>query len=264
MTGKLQELQRLSETAWHHLPKDQLPNAVYVGGAALLVGVVLALWGAKLLRPIFALTFVASGAWYGGEIATQFGISETIGIVIGAAVMGVLGYVLYRMWVAGTSAVLVAAIALCIYGAYNVMPHWSAYQQPAQVTEFYVGPADNPDADAWQMLVISLQDFWAYLQEKEADVTRHATLLLCVAAVVGFLLGLFAERTVTIVWTSALGVMVGSVGIVALCVHARPGWRSYLWEHPQWVLIVLGCLWILALGVQLQGKRVVASAKPAS
>jgi hypothetical protein len=263
MNDKIQSIQELAETAWYHFPKEHLPNAVFAGGGALLVGVVIAVWGAKLLRPIFALTFVASGAWYGGEVAKQFGISETVGIVIGAIVMGVLGYVLYRLWVAGMSAVLVGLIAISIYASYKVIPHWSAYYQPEEVTEFEVGSADNPQPVGWESLLVSLRDFWEYLKQEEADVSRNVTLVLGVAALVGFFLGLFAERAVTIVWTSALGVVVATAGIVTLCMHARPEWRSRLWEHPQWLLLGLACLWVLALGVQTQGtRRTVAAPAP--
>jgi hypothetical protein len=255
-----EQLRSMSQTFWGYLPHDGWPDAWVAGSVTLFIGVVIAFWGAKLLRPLFALIFVGCGAWFGGEIGLLFGLSDIIGMVVGAVVMGLIGYILYRLWIAGMSAVLLAVVAVTIFGTRAALPYWSDYQAITPSDEFiaqYVVESGAPRS-GWDTVTTLSKDFWTHLTLTHGDVSQKSKVIMLAGAALGFILGLMAERFATILWTSALGVVVAACGSVTLALHIWPTFRDSLWAYPQWVGVVILGLWLLAISIQSQGPRRIA------
>lgn len=255
-----EQLRSMIQTFWEQLPQDRWPDAWVAGSVTLFIGVVIAFWGGKLLRPLFALIFVGCGAWFGGEVGLVFGLTDIVGMVVGAVVMGILGFILYRLWIAGMSAALLAVVAATVFGTRAAVPYWEDYQAmtpPAEFIANYVVETGVP-VSGWDAVTMLSKDFWTHLTRTHTDVSRQGAIIILAAGALGFILGLLAERFATILWTSALGVVVAASGIVTLLVNIQPGVRDSLWAYPHWVGVVILGLWIFAVLVQTQGARRIA------
>jgi len=78
---------------------ESLPYAWLVATSiiSVLAGLAFLVWGFRLYRWLVVLMFVVIGIVVGIELANYFGFSQSIGIVAGAVVLGVVAWPLHRV-----------------------------------------------------------------------------------------------------------------------------------------------------------------------
>lgn len=118
------------------LPRDTLSAATIVSLVAAVAGGVLWLFGSRFSQPFLALAGVGAGAWLGLKLPgwCSIPIGGWAGACAGALILGLLGYVLDRLWVGIGLGLLLAAWAAFgmlvnhkLYYAFpSIIPHQSA------------------------------------------------------------------------------------------------------------------------------------------
>jgi len=230
-----------------------------VGGA--VAGGILSLWGARLLRTAFVLACMSAGGAAGIRVVQSLQQDMLIGLVLGAGVAGVVGYLLYRFWV-GLMAGLVVALAVALW-VDSGRPQGRSFppqsvSQAASNLEYQVGqPETQPlsRAAAARLAAGAAGEF----------IRGNAGIGGILLGLAAFMVGLMLPRMTTILATSVLGSLLVAVSAgLWLAVH-RPDWWAGVVAHRNWLLAATG-LWML-VSLSCQGRytpvrRVVAAAAP--
>ena len=245
----MMELQQLAE--------GQMTHSVVVptGVVMLIAGLVIGLFGARLVRPALTLGFALAGAAAAGQLAQV--LNWPVGLTAGmaAVVVGGFGYLTHRLWVGVSVAVFMAALAIGLFSYYRVLPQIGPFaeQQTALVTT--VAPQGGftlPDPQ--QQGAISsgspqglARNFWTYLDQQQAGVQRKLVMVGAGAALVGLLLGLVATRWALILCTSLVGTSLISFGGMVLASVFVSDWYAGALEHPihlsgGWLVVLLALI----------------------
>ena len=264
---------------------------------AVLVGVVLALWGARLLRAVYVLGFMTAGGAVGVHFAREFEVDPLIGLVLGAGVAGLFGHVLYRWWIGLTSALCAALIVVAIGGP------WLADQAEAfadsmweQATgqSFFAATstapaAEHSDGSIAQTAPASEQPFAALVIEAgEADEqptpmgfvvelvkliwsehhsdARRLAILAGIAAVLGLALGVLLPDFATVFGTSVVGVLALVMGVGTLLSRHLPATWGAMTADTTWFLAGIALVLLVSLAFQARRGRMrdVATSVPAA
>ncbi|MCP4590652.1 MAG: hypothetical protein GY842_07905 [bacterium] len=206
-------------------PEYQIP-ALPVAVGALVAGIVLSVLGAKLARFGIACAFGVLGIMAGVLLAPGVNLPEAVIVVLGALVVGGLGYGLFRLWVGISAAAFFGVVAVSIYGSQAVVPHFVEYDPAYRldstciVSETIV--TDTGGCDRFDTVLSDLRmwadDFWLYVQHRETDVNRKVLGIGLGAGLLGLLLGTIIPRLTLIVVSSVVGtvlVMSGLAGLAA-------------------------------------------------
>ena len=96
----------------HHVsPEVTVPLFIAMPIGLIVVGLGLAVLGAKMAKPALAIAFTLAGIVGGGLVlGAATGVAPGIGMLIGGLVCGVCGYLLHRLWVGLAAAVLISAV----------------------------------------------------------------------------------------------------------------------------------------------------------
>ena len=288
-------LSQWAEFARRYWSWQALPDPTVLAVIAVAGGLVLALWGARLMRAVYVLGFMAAGAAVGIRLAGQFQVDPLIGLVIGAGLAGLIGHLLYRWWIGLTAGLCMSAI-VALAGAPWVMGQAEAFAdallQQATGERLFADAAAGrlpppttaprgpvgPDFD-WPVVVAGLHP--AGDQVRPAPLTclkawagriwaavpsglRNLGILMAMAGLLGLALGVVLPRFTAIVGTSVVGVAAIAAGAVHLISgHWPSAWRS-IQADAVWFYGALGLLLIVSLAFQaLRGKlRQLAPAAP--
>src|SRR5690349_339609 len=89
---------RTVELLRNHVPPERWPNATLWSALALPIGLIMAFWGARILRTLYVLGFMAVGAYYGMKVAQseQIKVDALVGLILGAGLAGLIGHLLFR------------------------------------------------------------------------------------------------------------------------------------------------------------------------
>jgi len=268
---------------------DTLSNVGLVaGGVALLVGLVIWLIGRKIARPACAVGGLAVGMTLGFAGAQQLlGGQSAILLGIGAAVIvGILAYILFRVWM-GISLGLLLALLTPVAGlAYrgDAQPVAPTTHQELMIPDSLLAPNSSDPANApapapgradgdaasggvsgaasggtsggslgdrmrgvYQQQKDELLAWWASL-----GATGKALVAACSAggAMVGLILGLLFPYLAATIQTAAVGGGLMLLGVWPLLPRFAPGWAEAF--PPTTRLIVLALGLITLLGVVLQ------------
>jgi hypothetical protein len=245
---------------------DWWPSTVALAIGAVVVGVLLALWGSRLLRLLYVLVFLAAGGAVGKRVAESAGVDILIGLVLGAGLAGLAGYLLFRWWVGVTAAccaaMLIVSVAL-VRNEADVQAAMKEYQQSAGVASPLTRPSESRQAGeaatvARSYVTGALNYFW----KNHRDVFYRVALVVGLAWLTGLGMGLTLPRFTTILGTSCIGVLLIMVGAGVLSsVYWSSAWET-IEGQDKWLLIGAGVLLLFSLIWQSRHRRPVATAPP--
>lgn len=257
VSATFETLQQWGGFLSNHLPLSWSPNPVAWSSAAVFTGVVLVFWGARLLRTIYTLSFMIAGAAMGVRLANVGQVEQLVGLIVGAGVAAMVGYLLFRWWVALTMGVT-AVLILMLAGAPRLN---------AEILNFndlklgvgnsgYVLPSrsalEAPPADTLRQYAMDFRD---YLMEHRRGEVIRTGLGLALVWLLGTVAGLLLPRLTMILGTSLLGTVIFSSGASLLLATRWPGAWTGVVSHKNWFLGGLAVLLLAGLSYQSRRRR---------
>jgi hypothetical protein len=204
------------------LPRDALSAATIVSVVGALAGGVLWLFGSRFSQPFLALAGVGAGAWIGLKIPLWFNLSigGWASACAGALILGLLGYVLDRLWVGIGLGVLLAA--------------WAAFGMLVNHRLYYAFPSIVPHQSAAEYLGM------AYRHVPD-DVRRILPVMVGLAVGGTLAMILWLPRVSVYLFYSLLGVTCMAVFGLAVARLSRPSLlRIYPDRQTTQLLLTLG------------------------
>jgi len=243
------------------VPVERRPDPTAAAIVAVLAGLVLAAWGARLLRLGFVLAFLAAGASLGLRVAQRIPVDALFGLVIGGGLAACLGYFFYRWWVGLTTGVL-AVLAVLAIGWPRLADEFQALrgeQLGVGTGEYRLAPpvAAGSDTESGRSGLPQVRtQFWnnvarPFWYQRQTFVVR-ALVVGSLAWLLGMGLGLMLPRLTTIVGTSFVGVLAVAMGVGVLLRLHRPALWAAVAANGQWYLAAAGLCLIGSLLVQLR------------
>jgi hypothetical protein len=211
---------------------------------AVVLGLALALWGGRILRTGVILAFMAAGAVWGKRMAGSMQVDLLIGLVIGAGVAGLIGYVFYRWWLGltiGTVAALVVAITFSAPKMLNERQAFDDYR-----LGMGTGRYDTVHRESY-----SVDDVRNYFWTQRRDFVVRSLLPVMVIGVIAFAATMLAPRLAAVLGTSILGVLLLACGTGALLASKWQDWWNSIQAHQGWVLCGLSVFWLFSFMYQL-------------
>jgi hypothetical protein len=246
----------------HFVPADWVPypNLMAIGVAG--IGIILAFWGARLLRTIYILGFMVVGAAEGLKLGSNWGIDTLIGLTFGAGIAGLLAYILFRWWVgvtAGTVAVLLV-LALATPKLVPLSEEYQGFGRGEIGSAYLVGSGDDT-----KNVTEYIRGLGTHIWTQHKDFAWRFIIAAGMAWLLGVVLGLVLPKFTTILGTSLFGVFFVSIGAgVLLCRNWPEIWTAVI-THPDWYLVGMGALLIVSAWRQTRSARAPATApSPAS
>lgn len=241
-----------------HLPAATMDNIVPVAVLSLVVGVLLSVVGAKLARAGFTLAFVAAGAFAGYRFGGLAEVPLSLCVLGGALMIGVIGFVTFRLWVGAAVAAVVATAALGAFGYQNLLPHLPEFEQThmtasaavGQVGDFAVPSPEENSAFANGNIATLGKKFWAFAKQKDASLERRALVWGIAALVTGLFLGVLTIRWALVLSTSFLGTVLVGGGAATLFTHFFPQSLQSFQAHPGIGASAVGTFLVMSLVLQ--------------
>ncbi len=244
----------------HHVSHDiAVPAFVGVIVGLIIVGLGLSVLGAKLARGSLTALFCVTGAGAGLYMGRLADVPSPVAGLLGAAILGVVGFALHRVWV-GVAAGLVVVVGVnATYGARTLGPEFREYAHnqgtmPAVVSPlgdtFTVPEPDvqaaalNPEFQRWA------RGFWDYAFEHDRGGTRRVALTSACAALFGMLMGVFAVRFTLVTTTAVVGTAMFGFGILSAARTWRPDFYQAGVDHPQALAAACGTFLLASLLLQ--------------
>jgi hypothetical protein len=243
----------------NHVPVDRWPNPVLWSGVAALLGVVLVFWGARLLRGMYVLAFMAIGGAVGIRLAGVRQVDLLIGLSLGAGVGALLAFFLFRWWVGLTTGGL-AVLILLAAGSPRLNDELTNYNN----VRLGVGSGDFSQAlqvheeiklDSWDQVRQFGHEFWDYLRDQRRRELITTSVGLGLVWLLGTLAGLLLPRLVTIGLTSVGGVCLLAIGASVLLSTRWPAAWSGILANRGWFLAALAVLLVAGISYQARHRR---------
>ncbi len=216
------------------LPAEAGAVAMAMAGVGMLIGLVLWLAGARYSRSIVTLLMVTIGAGLGLRLPGWFGwpVSGMGAAVGGAMSLGLIGFLLHRLWVGlGLGWMLAAWGALLVW---TMLGQGQTWQVPAEEATTLGGYA----ASVWEAM--------------PDDFTWVAPFVCAAAMLTGLSIGWIWPRMGVVLLYSVMGVsLLVATGLAAI-EFGRPEWLSHVPSQtaPQVMLLTL----LVAFGAVVQWK----------
>ncbi len=250
----------------YHLPSDATSFFWAAAGVAV-AGLILAMFGARLIRSLVVAAFLAGGALAASDAAGRFGIPAMAAIIVGAVVGAILGYLMFRLWLAAlTGAVAAAVVAGVLIGP--SLPGMLQEFEDARLSGGASGGGFALPTPAQQQAARD-QTLWGYLRAFGEHVvarypgdTRKGAALLAVAFLVGAAMGLLAHRWTLVLGTVTVGTALILLGVVPLLRQYWPAAIERCEGHPRETAVGLGVWFLLAVAAQRRRLRPVLVVAP--
>lgn len=255
------------------------PGTTTLAVGAVAAGVVLALWGNRLLRLIYVLTFIAAGGWLGVRVTRAANVDPLIGLVLGAGVAGLVGHLLYRCWVGVTAAccgALLVVVVAAIRNGSDVQVSISEFHEQRGKAIVSSMPAEAADASTGQGACSAalgqvasvartyVGEAFAYLRRQRPDLVYRVAVVAVLAWFTGLGMGLTLPRFTAIVGTSLCGVLLMATGLGMLAYRHAPAVLETVDGHQRLFLACLGVVLLSSLFMQARRRQTPAPpAKPA-
>lgn len=237
-------------------PADLLREAVPFGIICLLVGIGLSVLGAKLAR--FGMTGVAIlvGAWVGVQFSDLTGFAKPVCGLAGAAMLGIVAYQTFRLWVGVVAALVAALVVAGVFGYNRVVPHVEEFNRTAVYATVdgstaFALPSPDQQQDYLQRGPREWgANLWSYVTSHDPNAERNGKAIVLGAMVTGLCLGVVAMRLALILSTSLLGTGFVTAAITTLGDRAFPGTYETFQTHPTYVGVGVGAFLVMSLVVQ--------------
>jgi hypothetical protein len=237
--------------AWQLVPAiteapPVLQDPFWGAAAAAVTGLVLVLWGARVLRAGFVFAFMITGAMLGKQFAGSMQIDLLIGLVIGAGLAGLIGYAVYRWCLGVTVAAVIALLAMATVSAPAMLDERQAFE------DFRLGVGTGqylpsvPSAYTWTDV---RGYFWDQPHGREVVVKSLGP--VAVVAMLGFIWSVLAPRLAAILATSILGSALLAVGAGVLIAGKWPETWSRVQDNSAWAIGTVVCIWLFSMMYQL-------------
>jgi hypothetical protein len=239
----------------HHVPPEHWPNTNLWALIAVPAGLILAFWGASLLRTAYVLGFMVLGGAAGVRFAGTGQVDLMIGLVLGAGLAALVGHLLFRLWL-GVTAGGFAILLVAVLGAGRISDEVRKFEDQRLGTGAYVLPEtlDAPSAGEGALMGY-LKELQAFFYEKNQDFLYGAGIVGGLAFLVGMTLAMFLPQWTMIVGTSLIGTLTAGAGSAALASSRWPeAWAAVL-ANPGWALGGFAALFLIGLLYQAQQRR---------
>jgi len=259
MVGEGQILGRIVELIRVHAPGGDANWAAFIGICAVVIGVLVGLYGAYLSRFLLCMVFGGAAAGLGWLVALRVGVSPLVVAGISAVVAVGLAAFLYRVVAGVVTAGLVAGMALGFYSVKIAWPEVGAFEDwvsGGAGREIELVSAAEQIENLQPKAGERMGQFWDFLQERRPSTRREVELLAVAAGGMGLLVGLLLPRLVMTVWLSLAGAVLSVSGVLTLLAVYRPGWFEQIGQRQYVLCPVIGVLWVLWLFVHLRAKLV--------
>lgn len=195
----------------------------------MAIGLILAMWGARVLRVGFVFVFMAIGATAGKSFADSIQVDLLIGLVVGAGVAGAIGYALYRWCLGMTVATVAALIVAATFSAPALLKERQAFD------DFRLGVGTGE----YHMSGTPLYSWTAvrgyfWEQPQGRDVVYRALGPVALTAMTAFVLSILAPRFASILATSIIGSAFLATGSGVLVAGEWPETWARVLENGGW------------------------------
>ena len=223
----------------------------------LAVGVGLSVLGAKLARFTLTSAFVIGGGLAGVYFSRLTGVINVPCVLGGAALVGTIGFLSFRLWVGILAAVVVGVLVLGGFGVQRVGPHlaqfdpesvWSASQEGSGFSLPLTPEAQQAYRDRSPGQRLSA--LWDHVNEQDATLSRHGKAIGMAAVLVGMLIGLAAARFTLIVTSSLVGTFLVVAGLGGVATTYSPAWYQAGVDKPGVLGAAMGAFLVASLIVQ--------------
>lgn len=239
-----------------YAPSSALKEAVPFGILCLTIGIILSVLGAKLSRFAMTSAFVLFGAWVGMYFAEQTGYSKPACGLTCAAMVGLVGFQTFRIWVGILAAVVFASASMSVFGYQKIMPHIQAFQQTVPVdtpialedgTFSLQNPLANPLTYPPQQWA---KDLWTFASEKDANTSRNGQAIMLGSLMAGLCFGVIAMRWALILSTALLGTAMVTTASATLLLSTDQAYYQTIQANPQVLGTAVGALLVSSIVLQ--------------
>ena len=265
----------LDPTGWSEAVTTYSTEITWGGVGLLLLGVLFLLLGVKLTRPLVTLGFVLQGAvgglMLGVALDQQYdvGFLPIVGAAVGAAISGVMGFFLYRIWMVLALAGLLSLVGMAGYMAIETgdeltdagqairRVHTDVWKIHKEATKLEGQPKTPVTAAKAADLKQRGQRLRDRVEDWESPIERYArrhgwkiALSSLGGFVVGILLGIFLFRPTIILITAVSGV--GLIYAAAMLIGQvnNHRWLDFAQDMGIHIVWVLGALLLIGMTVQ--------------
>jgi hypothetical protein len=222
----------------------QLLDPFWTAVACIGAGFVLAFWGGRVLRAAFVFAAMTAGAVAGKRFAATAQVDLLIGLVLGAGVAALVGYLLYRWWLGLTMAIVTGLVVAATFSAPRLLNERQAFD------DFRLGVGSG-QYDTRQTPLYSMTDVRDYFWQQRREFVYRTLGPVAVAALLGLAVGIIAPRLAAILGTSVMGVVVLAGGAGALAAMKFPDWWNKAQAHETWLVGAIVCVWLFAVMYQV-------------
>lgn len=239
-----------------HAPSELLTEAVPFGIVCLVAGIGLSVLGAKLGRFSMTCGFVLVGGYVGSLFARETGFAAPICGLLGALMVGIIGYHTFRLWVGLLVAGVLSTVVLGVFGYQRVLPHVSEFERtgPAGVLvapdTFSIPTPQQQQAYLARAPREWATGLWSFVTARDDHVERNGRALAIAAMVSGLCLGVLAVRWALILSTALVGTAMVTTSLATLLTHSVPGSYQAFRQHPSMVGIGMGAFLVSSLILQ--------------
>jgi hypothetical protein len=243
----------------NHVPVERWPSPYLWSGVTVFAGVVLAFWGARLLRSLYVLVFMVAGAAVGLRLAGVGQFDRLIGLILGAGAAAMIAYLLFRWWVALTTG-LIAVLVLVAAGAPRLNAEFTAFNDFRQGVgsgdwSISLRPHEDLALESWPQFQQYAAEFWRYLLDQRRAAFVKTTVGLGIVWLLGTAAGLLLPRLITVLGTSIVGVTLFAGGAAVLLSSRWPSAWGGVLENRNWFLAGLAVLFLAAISFQARHRR---------
>lgn len=234
--------------------------------AAVGIGLIVSVLGAKLWRLTLTVASILVGAGIGAQVALFFEWTPLAGMAVGAIGFGLIAHKLYRIWVGITAASLFAFVAASAIGYNDILPQLKQFGPPPAVSPSVASAtsANVADNDSQQMATVKqwwsqqgpaldnwARGFWAETTSQKHNLQRNLVISVAVAGVFGLIFGIFAVRFSSVAITSLTGTVLLLAGSVFLVKSWKPDLYDNALQHPNVIGAGVGVFLLVSFALQM-------------
>ena len=231
-----------SHTAW--ASAIAWVDSIWFAMGVVAVGLLLALWGSRLLRTVVVLMFMAVGAMVGERVAKSVEVDLLIGVVLGAGIVGLIGYACYRWWLAAIVGTLVTVVLLATFSASGLLNERQGFEA------YRLGIGGSYAATIANDSSYSFEQVRDYFWGQRREFIIKALLPVFLIGGLAFVVSLLMPRLTSIVGTSVLGTLTLAGGGGLLLAAKWPSAWASIQGHPKGTMIGIGLFWLFAVMYQ--------------